>query len=95
MKKISIFAFLLLASALCSGAAIPILNSYATDNANVLSPGAKAELDRALRDLEKVSNGVQFIVYIENEYDKAYSLEGYTLKIAELNKIGKKGHQAK
>ncbi|MBI2559181.1 TPM domain-containing protein [Candidatus Woesearchaeota archaeon] len=92
MKKILIFAFLLLISALCSSAAIPILNSYATDNANALSPAAKSELDKALRDLEKMTNGVQFIVYIENEYDKSYSLEEYTLKIAELNKIGKKGN---
>lgn len=92
MKKILIFAFLLLTSSLCSSAAIPILNSYATDNANVLSPAAKAELDEALRDLEKLSNGVQFIVYIESEYDKSYSLEEYTLKLAEINKIGKKGN---
>src|SRR3989338_1357914 len=92
MKKILIFAFLLLISALCSSAAIPILNSYATDNADVLSPAAKSELEKILRDLEKVTNGVQFIVYIENEYDKYYSLEEYTLKIAELNKIGKKGN---
>ena len=45
-----------------------------------------------MRNLEKQTNGVQFVVYIENEYPKDFSLEEYTLKIAEANKIGKKGN---
>jgi len=93
MKKILIFAlvFLLLIS-ISSAALIPVLNSYVTDNAGILSPAAKLQLENELRDLEKQTNGVQFVIYIENEYPKDFSLEEYTLKIAENNKIGKKGN---
>lgn len=73
-------------------AQIPAINSYATDNAGILSSAAKSQLENDLRNLEKQTNGVQFVIYIENEYPKDYSLEEYALKIAETNKIGKKGN---
>ena len=75
-----------------AAAQIPTINSYATDNAGILSSAAKSQLENDLRNLEKQTNGVQFVVYIENEYPKDYSLEEYILKIAETNKIGKKGN---
>ena len=75
-----------------STAQIPVINSYVTDNAGILSSNTKSQLETDLRDLEKQTNGVQFIIYIENEYPKDYSLEEYTLKIAEQNKIGKKAN---
>ena len=77
---------------LAGAAVIPKVNSYVTDNAGVLSYNAKAQLENELRDLEKSTNGVQFAVYIENEHPKDLSLEEYTLKIAELSGIGKKGN---
>ncbi|HLG24576.1 MAG TPA: TPM domain-containing protein [Candidatus Nanoarchaeia archaeon] len=92
MKKILIFVFLVLIIASIANAAIPVINSYVTDTAGVLSSENKAALEKTLTDFEKVTNGVQFVVYIEDEYDKSYSFEEYTLKIAEENKIGKKGN---
>ena len=83
------FLFLILVQSV-NAAQIPAINSYATDNAGILSAGAKVQLEKELRDLEKSTSGVQFVVYIENEYPKDFSLEEYTLKIAESNKIGKK-----
>jgi len=70
-------------------AVIPTISSYVTDTASVFSPDTKIAMENSLRALEMQTNGVQFVVVIENEYDKAYSLEEYTLKIAEQNKIGR------
>lgn len=75
-----------------NAAEIPLINSYVTDNAGVLSLGMKSQLENELRNLEKETSGVQFVLYIENEIPSDYSLEEYTLKIAEANKIGKKGN---
>lgn len=75
-----------------SATEIPLINSYVTDNAGVLSLGMKSQLENELRNLEKDTNGVQFVLYIENKIPSDYSLEEYTLKIAEANKIGKKGN---
>lgn len=86
-----IFIFLALAS-ISNAAAIPTISSYVTDNAGVLSSSAKSQLENDLRGLEKSTNGVQYVIYIEKEYPKEYSLEEYALKIAEQNKIGKKGN---
>lgn len=93
MRKIFliIIVFALLAQ-LASAAEIPLINSYVTDKAGILSLNTKSQLENELRSLEKDTNGVQFVIFIENEYPKEYSLEEYTLKIAETNKIGKKGN---
>ena len=93
MKKILflIVAFLLFVP-FSNAAQIPIINSYVTDTAGILSASAKSNLEKDLRALEKQTNGVQYVIYIENEYSKEYSLEEYTLKIAETNNIGKKGN---
>ena len=92
MKKIILLAIVLLLIIPISIAQIPTINSYVTDNAGILSAAAKSQLESDLRNLEKQTNGVQFAIYIENEYPKDFSLEEYTLKIAEQNKIGKKGN---
>jgi len=93
MKPIfSLSIFFILVLVVSGASPIPKINSYVTDNAGVLSSNATSYLENSLRDLEKQTNGVQFVVYIENEYPKDYSLEEYTLKIAEDNKIGKKGN---
>lgn len=93
MKKLFLFFILFLIPIhLAFAAEIPIINSYVMDNAGILSSSAKIKLENDLRSLEKETNGVQFVIYIENEYPKEYSLEEYTLKIAEANKIGKKGN---
>ncbi|MBI2673176.1 TPM domain-containing protein [Candidatus Woesearchaeota archaeon] len=87
----SIVIFFLVIS-LVNATKIPAIRSYVTDNANILSESSKISLEETLRDLEKTTGGVQYIVYIEKEYPKELSLEEYTLKIAESNKIGKKGN---
>ena len=92
MKKTSLLIIIFLLGIPFSIAQIPTINSYFTDNAGIFSQTAKSQLENDLRNLEKETNGVQFVVYIENEYPKEYSLEEYTLKIAETNKIGKKGN---
>ena len=92
MKKISLLIIIFLLGIPFSIAQIPTINSYVTDNAGILSQTAKLQLESDLRNLEKQTNGVQFVIYIENEYPKDFSLEEYTLKIAETNKIGKKGN---
>lgn len=86
-----IIIFFLIVS-LVNATEIPIIKSYVTDNAGVLSESSKIWLEKTLRDLEKSTGGVQYVVYIEKEYPKEFSLEEYTLRIAELNKIGKEGN---
>ena len=68
MKKLflTIFAFLILMQVI-HAAEIPIINSYVTDNAGILSGNAKLQLEKDLRELEKSTNGVQYVIYIENE----------------------------
>ena len=92
MKKIIMLILVFLLWLQPASAQMPVINSYVTDNAGILSPDSKIQLEKSLRDLEKQTNGVQFVVYVENEYPKDYSFEEYTLKIAEANKIGKKGN---
>ena len=92
MKKIMLLIIICSLLAQFSFAQIPTISSYVTDNAGILSSTAKSQLENDLRNLEKETNGVQFVIYIENKYPKDYSLEEYTLKIAEQNKIGKKGN---
>ncbi len=91
MKRFLLFLVFVLCPAV-SFAQIPTINSYVTDTASILSPEIKSNLEQALRSLERETNGVQFVLFIENSYPKEYSLEEYTLKIAEENKVGKKGN---
>ncbi len=92
MKKLFMVLIVLLLSFNFAAAQIPTISTYVTDKAGVLSASAKLQLESDLRELEKQTNGMQYVIYIENEYPKEYSLEEYTLKIAEQNKIGKKGN---
>lgn len=92
MKKLFITILIFLFIMPFSLSQIPTINSYVTDNAGVLSQTAKINLENNLRNIEKQTNGVQFVIYIENEYPKDFSLEEYTLKIAEQNNVGKKGN---
>ena len=64
-KSFLLFIFFLLGLQLAA-AQIPEINSYVTDNSGILSGAVKSELENGLRDLEKLANGVQFVVFIEN-----------------------------
>jgi len=92
MKLKSIIAILILVLIPISIAQIPKIKIFVTDKSNVITPETKALLEQDLRNLEKETNGLQFVIYIEPEYQKSFSLEEYTLKIAEQNGIGKKGN---
>ncbi len=91
-KSIFPIVIFFLIISLVNATEIPIIKSYVTDNAGILSESSKISLEETLRDLEKTTGGVQYVVYIEKEYPKEFSLEEYTLKLAESNKIGKKGN---
>ncbi len=86
---LTIVLLIILPAAIASPA--PLLKSYITDTAGILSPAALAGLEAGLSALEQNTNGVQFLVFIENEFPKDSSLEEYSLKVAEANKVGKKG----
>ena len=86
MKKIILLIIFFFFVIPFATAQIPTISSYVTDKASILSSAAKLQLENDLRNLEKQTNSVQFVIYIENEYPKDYSLEEYTLKIAEANK---------
>lgn len=75
-----------------ASAQLPTIDTYVTDKAGILSEETRANLDASLRGLEQKTNGVQFVVFIEKKYPKEFSLEEYTLRIAEHNGIGKKGN---
>ena len=92
MKKFVLLIAILLLMLPISAAQIPTISSYVTDKAGILSSSTKSSLEADLRDIEKQTNGIQFVIYIENEYPKEYSIEEYALKIAEQNNIGKKGN---
>ncbi len=83
-----LFITLLFGISIVSASDIPTINSYVTDNSGVLSESTKQNLEARLRQLEKDTSGVQYIIFIEDSYPENYSLEEYTLKIAEQNKIG-------
>ena len=87
MKK-TIFLLLLLLIVPLSFSQSQKINSFVVDNAGILTPESKSVLESRLRQIEKSTNGVQFIVYIDKEYPKEYSLEQYSLMIAEQNGIG-------
>ena len=67
MKKLLFVFLFLIVIQFASAAEIPIINSYVTDNAGILSGNAKLQLEKDLRELEKSTNGVQYVIYIENE----------------------------
>jgi len=67
---------------------IPIIKTYVTDNAGILSPEFKSSLENVMIELESKTNGVQFVIYIDDIIPVGQSLEEYSLKIAEQNKIG-------
>ena len=90
MKIIYAIAVLILLLVPISFAQIPKLNAYVNDKSDVITPEIEALLEQDLRNLEKDTNGMQFVIYTEPSYPKSYSLEEYTLKIAEENGIGKK-----
>ena len=67
------------------------VESYVTDNSNIFSPHDKQVLKDKLRSLEKSTNSVQMIIFVEDNIPSGMTLEERSLQIAEQNKVGKKG----
>lgn len=81
-----IFSFLFLFKN-CFALEIPKLNNYVNDFTNTLSQNQKNELEKELSDFDKqTSNQIVFLM-IDSLNDEDV-IENYSLKIAELNKIG-------
>jgi len=69
----------------------PKISSYITDNAGVFTPDQKSMVEQELRNLQNNTNQVQFIIFTEKNIPEGTTLEERSLKIAEDNKVGKKG----
>ena len=69
--------------------AIPTLSHHVTDLTGTLSDMQLKALDARLRQLEK-TKGAQLVVLMVGS-TQALDLDGYSLKVAEKNKVGRKG----
>ena len=73
----------------CEAIEVPPLRGYVNDNANMISPDAKAKIEVYLKGFEQ-SDSTQIVILtiptLEGE-----DLEGYSIKVAEAWKIGQKG----
>jgi len=65
------------------------LQNYVNDYAGVFNAESKSQLEMSLREIEKETNGVQFVVYTEKKVPEGMSLEERSLQLAEKNGIGK------
>ncbi|MFH1054297.1 MAG: TPM domain-containing protein [Candidatus Woesearchaeota archaeon] len=67
------------------------IRNYVVDNAGVFSVEQKSSFETRLMELQGKTNNVQLVVYTENKIPPDSSLEERSLKLAEENKVGKKG----
>jgi uncharacterized protein len=94
-KPYSIFRALLLALLLSWQAAdgaspeVPHLSAYVTDLASCLAPATVSRLNRVLKEFDD-STSTQVVVLVVPSIGDA-SLEEYSLKVVETNKVGQKG----
>lgn len=70
-------------------AAVPKLTRHVTDLTGTLTPEQLSQLDTRLADLEK-SKGSQVVVLMVPT-TQPEDLEGYSLRVAETNKVGREG----
>ena len=77
----------------CAGSArgldVPPLKGYVNDYANMMSPGARAQLEKELKDFER-SDSTQVVV-LTVESIEGDVLESFSIRVAETWKIGEKG----
>jgi len=83
---ISLFAAV---PAVAQGRAVPPLAAHVNDTANLLSPSARAELERKLADYEQ-SSGHQFALLTIDSLE-GDALESFSIRVVEAWKLGKKG----
>src|SRR6478752_8628937 len=75
--------------AVAQGRAVPPLAAHVNDTANLLSPSARAELERKLADYEQ-SSGHQFALLTIDSLE-GDALESFSIRVVEAWKLGKKG----
>jgi len=77
----------------CAGSArgldVPPLKGYVNDYANMMSPAARAQLEKELKDFER-SDSTQVVVLTVESLDGDV-LESFSIRVAETWKIGQKG----
>jgi len=70
-------------------ARVPVLNHYATDLSGTLTPEQVTQLDQLLSSFDR-STSTQVVVLMVPSLE-GDEIEDYSLRVAEANKIGKKG----
>lgn len=68
---------------------VPKLQGYVNDYANMISPAAKAELERDLNDFERADSTQIVILTVPSLEGEV--IEDFSIKVAEAWKIGQKG----
>src|SRR4051812_34241494 len=86
---IKIFFIFLILSFKVMALEVPTLTGPIVDNAQVLGPEARVAMEEALLNLNQ-NEGVQFQVLIIKALEDE-SIEGYSIKVVDQWKIGKKG----
>jgi uncharacterized protein len=71
------------------GLDVPPLKGYVNDYANMISPGARAQLQQELRDFEQSDSTQMVILTVESLEGDA--LESFSIRVADTWKIGWKG----
>jgi uncharacterized protein len=71
------------------GRDVPPLKGYVNDYANMMSPGARAQLEKELKDFEQ-SDSTQVVVLTVDSL-QGDVLESFSIRVAETWKIGRKG----
>ena len=82
-------SFFILGSVQAEDVGIPKLNSRVTDTANILTISQKANIEQRLKALEQ-SKGSQIAVLIIST-SKPESIEGYSIRVVDKWKLGRKG----
>jgi len=86
---ISLLALLVALPAGAQERAVPPLSAHVNDTANLLSPSARAELERKLADYEQASGHQFALLTIDSLQGDA--LESFSIRVVEAWKLGKKG----
>lgn len=86
---LSLFSFAVFCSSYAHALDVPKLQGYVNDYANMISPAAKAELEKELRSFENTDSTQVVILTIPSL--GAEVMEEFSIRVAEAWKIGQKG----
>jgi len=86
---LSLFSLAVLCSSYARALDVPKLQGYVNDYANMISPSAKAELEKELRSFENTDSTQIVILTIPSLGGEV--MEEFSIRVAEAWKIGQKG----